>query len=78
MGLASVGRFDLSDFFVAVACSRKDRFCLLVDVDLVVRYLEKLSSLWWGRRANMMTRQQSSSRVNVLVRLPCQIPQNYK
>ena len=48
MGLASaaVAR-DLSAFLVAAAaaCSRKDRFCLLVLVDLVVRYFEKLS--WW-------------------------------
>ena len=46
MGLASaaVGR-DLSAFLAALAaaCSRNDRFCLLVLVDLVVRYFEKLS-----------------------------------
>lgn len=52
------GRFscflDLSIFFAAAAWSRKDRFCLLVEMDLLARCLEKLS-LWWVRRANMMS-----------------------
>ena len=44
MGLASVAvARALSAFLVAAACSRNDRFCLLVLVDLVVRYFEKLS-----------------------------------
>ena len=63
IGLTSAGRLTLSPFFAAVALSRKDRLCLLVEgllveVDFVALYLVKLSSLCWGRRENMMTRQQ--------------------
>ena len=43
---------DLSIFFAFAAWSRNDRFCLLVEIDLLARCFEKLS-LWWVRRANM-------------------------
>lgn len=47
------GFLDLS-FFAAAEWSRNDRFCLLVEKDLLARCLEKLS-LWCVRRANMMS-----------------------
>lgn len=45
---------DLSIFLAAAAWSRNDRFCLLVEIDLLARCLEKLS-LWCVRRAHMMS-----------------------